>query len=149
MKKKRLVKILEIITDNPVTTQEELQDMLQKSGYDVTQATVSRDIKELSLVKGKDSNGVYRYMPPKESVEIRVEYMNIFLSAAISVDYAVNDVVIFCHTGMANAACAALDKMHFPGVIGTLAGDDTILVIARNQQAAEQIAGDISAMLKN
>ena len=88
-------------------------------------------------------------MPPKESVEIRVEYMNIFLSAAISVDYAVNDVVIFCHTGMANAACAALDKMHFPGVIGTLAGDDTILVIARNQQAAEQIAGDISAMLKN
>ncbi|MBQ9106994.1 MAG: arginine repressor [Clostridia bacterium] len=149
MKKKRLVKILEIIADNPVTTQEELQDMLQKSGYDVTQATVSRDIKELSLVKGKDSNGVYRYMPPKESVEIRVEYMNIFLSAAISVDYAVNDVVIFCHTGMANAACAALDKMHFPGVIGTLAGDDTILVIARNQQAAEQIAGDISAMLNN
>lgn len=149
MKKKRLVKILEIIADNPVTTQEELQDMLQKSGYDVTQATVSRDIKELSLVKGKDNNGVYRYMPPKESVEIRVEYMNIFLSAAISVDYAVNDVVIFCHTGMANAACAALDKMHFPGVIGTLAGDDTILLIARNQQVAEQIAGDISAMLNN
>lgn len=147
MKKKRLSAILEIITERCVTTQEELCDLLQKRGFEVTQATVSRDIKELALTKKKDSSGIYRYQSPQVSDRKEPVYLNVFQSTCVSVDFAMNDVVIKCHTGMANAACAALDNMNLSGVVGTLAGDDTVLLITRNEFMAEQIANQIRRLI--
>lgn len=147
MKKERLSLILDIIGSRVISTQEELQDALAEKGCVITQATVSRDIKELSLTKGKDSNGVYRYLAPARTAGKEPAYLNVFQSSCLSVEYAVNDVVIKCHTGMANAACAVLDQMPLPGIVGTLAGDDTVLIITRNESAAELIAGQIRTVL--
>ena len=127
MKKKRHEKIKEIIAENVVETQEDLLRYLKQAGYEVTQATVSRDMKELRLVKGLDARENYRYMSPKSEIpKLNMNYADIFLRAVIHVDYAINNVVLKCHSGMANAACAALDQMHLESVVGTLAGDDTI-----------------------
>ncbi len=149
MKKKRLEKIKEIIEQNVVETQEDLLIHLKQAGYQVTQATVSRDMKELRLVKALDSMENYRYMSPKsEFPKLQVNFNDIFTGAVIGVDYAVNNVVIKCHGGMANAACAALDQMEMESVVGTLAGDDTILVITRTPGQAEMLAKEFSQMLR-
>lgn len=147
MKKERQNKLLELITNKPIETQDELQKELVSSGFDVTQATVSRDIKELRIVKVLDSNGIYRYSTsgknnsnPKE-----FQYREIFSHSAISIDYAVNNVVIKCHSGMAQGACASLDMMDCDNVLGTLAGDDTILVIVRTEKDAVELTN----MLRN
>lgn len=150
MKKKRHEKIKEIIADNVVETQEDLLRYLKQAGYEVTQATVSRDMKELRLVKGLDSQENYRYMSPKsEFPKLNMNYADIFLGAVIHVDYAMNNVVLKCHSGMANAACAALDQMRLESVIGTLAGDDTILVITRTEQQAQNLVSEFTQMLHN
>lgn len=139
MKKNRHGRILSLIRENVVTTQDQLLELLCEEGYDVTQATVSRDIKELRLVKATDSNGNYRYkalggdsVPPK--------FEGIFSGAVISVVPAVNDVVVKCYSGTANAACAAIDNIGYPEIIGTLAGDDTIFIITKSEQDAKSLA---------
>lgn len=148
MKKKRLEKIKEIIAEHIVVTQEDLLMHLKRAGYEVTQATVSRDMKELRLVKGLDSLENYRYMSPKaELPKLQMNFNDIFTGGVISVDYAMNNVVLKCHSGMANAACAALDRMEMESVVGTLAGDDTILVITRTPEQAEMLAKEFSKML--
>ncbi len=135
MKNKRQYKILEIINDHDVETQESLQNLLAEYGYNVTQATVSRDIKELRLVKKMGKNGVYCYEAPNENQSNR----NIFKDTVRKVDYAVNTVVIKCHTGMAQAACAAFDAMNYDNIVGTLAGDDTIFILMRTEKDAKQL----------
>lgn len=148
MKKKRLEKIKEIIAQNVVETQEDLLIHLKQAGYEVTQATVSRDMKELRLVKALDSMENYRYMSPKNEIpKFQMNFNDIFTGGVIGVDYAMNNVVLKCHSGMANAACAALDQMEMESVVGTLAGDDTILVITRTSQQAEMLAKEFSKML--
>ena len=118
--------------------------LLRKDGFDVTQATVSRDIKQLRVIKALDSNEVYRYMIPKgESATLKANYSDVFKSAVIKVDYAINDVVIKCHTGMANAACMALDLMDHSSVVGTVAGDDTILIITRTEDRAAELCREL------
>ena len=115
----------------------------------MTQATVSRDIKELRLVKSLDVNGAYRYMNPHvETGENGVNYTDIFRNAVHSIDYASNDVVIKCHTGMAQAACAALDSMQWSMVVGTLAGDDTIFVITRSEQQAQVLVQELLRIMQ-
>lgn len=138
MKKERQAKLLELIAIYPIETQEELQQKLIESGFDVTQATVSRDIKELRVVKMLDGNGVYRYAVGRDGNSAKaLKYRDLFAHSVISVAYSMNDVVIKCHSGMAQGACAALDMMHCENVLGTLAGDDTIFVITKTEADAE------------
>ena len=147
MKKSRLEKIKSLITEHDVTTQEELLDLLRRDGYDVTQATVSRDIKELRLIKITDGDGVQKYAAMAAD-GATPQFTDIFVKSVISITCAMNDIVIKCYTGMANAACAALHSMNYAEVVGTLAGDDTIFVIARNEQAAIALAAKLNKLIK-
>ena len=135
MKAKRHAKILELIEEFDIDTQEELQDRLNQAGFTVTQATVSRDIKELRLIKTLSPNGNYHYTTHGEKggrVDLSFKFHAIFAEAVNSIDYAQNLVVIKCYTGMANAACAALDSIRWDGLVGTIAGDDTIMCAIRS-----------------
>lgn len=149
MKIKRQEALLKIIEENEVYTQEGLQEKLKEQGFDVTQATVSRDIKSLDLVKVTTPDGKYRYAQKKLSTGVTVKkFTSVFQEAVISVDYAINTVVVKCHTGMANAACAALDIMDLGDVVGTLAGDDTIFVLLRSEEKAALVSQKIKEMLR-
>lgn len=150
MKSKRHAKILELISDCKIDTQEELQERLNESGFTVTQATVSRDIKELRLIKTLGTDGAYRYtthMNRENKNDLSFKFNAIFSEAVSSVDYAQNLVVIKCFTGMANAACAALDSIIWQGVVGTIAGDDTILLVMRNEEAAVNITKELNKLV--
>lgn len=133
MKNIRQNAILEIIRKNEVETQEMLQMLLKDMGFKVTQATVSRDIKELQLVKAISENGKLRYIH-SDAVKSK---RSILKDTVLSVDNAMNIAVLKCNTGMAQAACAELDSMHFDNVAGTLAGDDTIFVLFKSQLESE------------
>ncbi len=135
MKNKRQYKILDIVKMHDVETQEMLQSLLSQYGFNVTQATVSRDIKELNLVKKSGKNGIYRY----EVSTVNSSKQNIFIDTVTDIDYAINTVVIKCHNGMAQAACAALDSMKYENIIGTIAGDDTIFVLMRTEADANNL----------
>lgn len=148
MKKERQSKILNLIEEFPIDTQEELQQRLFNAGFDVTQATVSRDIKELRIVKMLDSNGVYRYAVNSGTTNKSIKYIDMFAHSAISVAYSMNDVVIKCHPGMAQGACASLDMMKCDNVLGTLAGDDTIFVITKTEKDAEALCEMLQGIIK-
>ena len=139
MKKRRQAKILDLIKNLNIETQEELQALLKESGFEVTQATISRDIRELRLVKELSENGRYIYSTGKknnfDSVSMRAT--GIFVDSVLSVESAVNMVCVKCFPGMAGAACAAIDSMQWNDVLGTIAGDDTIFVLCRSQNAAQ------------
>lgn len=149
MKKNRHEAILKIIETNCVSTQTELLEMLNAEGYDTTQATVSRDIKDLRLIKKPDQYGRSCYAVDKaNNTELTGKYNSVFAHSVVSSDFAGNMLAIKCYTGMANAACAALDVMDFDGIVGTLAGDDTIFVLCRSIEAAEKIKLSINEMIK-
>ena len=135
MKNKRQYKILDIIKMHDVETQEMLQNLLSDYGFNVTQATVSRDIKELKLIKKINKNGIYRYAAPSENFFKQ----NLFKDTVTDIEFAVNTVVVKCHTGMAQAACAALDSMDYNGIVGTIAGDDTIFILMRSEADARKL----------
>ncbi|MDD6674002.1 MAG: arginine repressor [Eubacteriales bacterium] len=148
MKKRRQAKILELISQNPIETQEELQDMLMKYGFEVTQATISRDIKELRLVKDLSNEGRYVYSSGKKSMDvINHRAGGIFNDTIITIDYAMNTVVIKCFTGMANAVCAAIDSMNLDEILGSIAGDDTIFILCRNEDTARMFTNKLRTML--
>lgn len=143
MKNKRQYKILDIIKLHDVETQEMLQNLLAQYGFNVTQATVSRDIKELKLIKRAGERGNYRYEVPEENNSKQ----SFFVDAVISVDYAINTVVLKCHNGMAQAACAALDSMEYKNIVGTIAGDDTIFVLMRTENDAVRLVKNFREMI--
>ena len=148
MKTRRQAKILEIIGKYNVNTQEDLQMRLQEAGYAVTQATVSRDIKELRLIKSPAAEGGYRYTTARTGMEpISSKFHSIFVNAVLSVNYAQNIVVVRCHTGMANAACSALDSLQWDRVVGTLSGDDTFICIVTSERDAEELVLELKKML--
>ena len=130
--------ILAIVSEMEIQTQEELSAKLRSMGYEVTQATVSRDIKELRLVKVRNDNGVVCYRADKDDDKSDVEnrLRSIFKHSMVSIDSAENDVVIKTLPGVGGAAAAAIDAMHWPEVVGTIAGDDTILMITRSSKLA-------------
>ena len=148
MKKKRLKKILELIKKYDIENQDVLMKMLQKEGFNVTQATISRDIKELDLIKVVSDFGGYKYVErdngEKENMS---KFISIFRDSVIGVDYAGNMLVLKSYSGMANAACAAIDSMSWDGVLGTIAGDDTIFAVCRNEKAAEEMSEEIDKMI--
>ena len=149
MKKRRQAKILDIIKNFNIETQEELQERLRESGFEVTQATISRDIKELRLVKELSDNGRYIYSSGKKSTNDSVSSRaaGIFADSVISVDYAINIVCIKCFSGMASAACAAIDSMQWNDVLGTVAGDDTIFVLCKTENAARNFTLNVEKSL--
>lgn len=149
MKSKRHAKILELISEYKIDTQEELQDRLNKEGFSVTQATVSRDIKELRLIKTQCTDGTYRYTihsDKNSKTDLSFKFHAIFSEAVNSVVYAQNLVVVKCYTGMANAACAALDSIHWDGLVGTIAGDDTILLVMKDEKYAQSITEELNKL---
>lgn len=148
MKKQRHVAIIRIIEQNCLSTQTELLDKLHEEGFNTTQATISRDIKDLRLVKKVDELGRSRYtVDSGESGELLGKYRSIFGHSVISADYAGNTLVVKCYTGMANAACAALDAMHWEGLVGTLAGDDTIFALCRTPEFAAKMKSAIDEII--
>ena len=133
MKTKRQTKMLELITKHDIETQEELSDYLQKEGYQVTQATVSRDIRELKLTKVAMSNGRQKYAALTEANEdLSEKYTRVFRDAFVSMDMAQNILVIKTVSGMAMAVAAAIDAMHLHEIVGCIAGDDTIMCAVRS-----------------
>ena len=133
MKTKRQTKMLELIQKHDIETQEELSDYLQKEGYQVTQATVSRDIRELKLTKVAMSNGRQKYAALTEANEdLSEKYTRVFRDAFVSMDMAQNILVIKTVSGMAMAVAAAIDAMHLHEIVGCIAGDDTIMCAVRS-----------------
>ena len=145
MKKKRQAERLRIISTNEVETQEMLLSLLRERGYEVTPATVSRDINELNIEKSVSANGVNCYAKAEKVHSVR--FHNIISEAVVSIDFAMNIVSIKCHSGLANAACAGLDMMNLSYVIGTIAGDDTIFVLTRTESDARMLARHLKEML--
>ncbi|MBQ7821649.1 MAG: arginine repressor [Clostridia bacterium] len=144
MKNARQDKIIELISERVVETQEELSELLKNSGFNVTQATVSRDIRELKLVKTVSADGRSRYSHGKESHDGKASIQKNLLAASVSkVDFAGNITVVKTITGMAQGAAAAIDVMHFDGIVGCVAGDDTIIIVMRTEQAAKRLKEEI------
>jgi len=150
LKAKRHAKILEMISRQSIDTQEDLLRNLKKEGFNVTQATVSRDIKELHLVKVMNPDGSYSYSNITNShVEnISDRFHSIFVQSVVKVDCAGNIVVIKCYTGMAQAACATLDSMHWDALVGTIAGDDTIFALMRTDDDAVALLSELKKLLE-
>lgn len=133
MKVKRHNKILEIIENYNIETQEELITKLRLAGFDVTQATVSRDMRELKLMKQMSDTGSYRYAVSKTNGSSQHVYNKAIINAIKSVDYALNNVVIKTYPGMANAVAAGIDVIHEANILGCVAGDDCIIIVTRNE----------------
>ena len=141
MKSMRHTAILRIISEQEIETQDDLIARLKENGFDVTQATVSRDIKQLGLVKTTDGEGKYRYSAPHPSSSgSDSKFKNILSEAIISSESAENMVVVKTYSGMANAAAAAIDALASDRILGSIAGDDTILIVTKNDETAEEFS---------
>ena len=150
MKANRQKKILELITEKSIETQEQLLKELHDCGYKSTQATVSRDIKELRTIKTLDGLGGYRYSVPhkNEGEKFDARFRVIFRECVTSMDYAQNLVVVKTMPGLGAAAGANIDALHMPTVVGTLSGDDTTLVIMRDSESAMDFCEEIRKMIE-
>lgn len=149
MKISRHAKILEIIEDNVIETQEELAEMLKKNGINVTQATVSRDIKELRLIKVLTEDGRYKYAAMKEQDNMLNERLyTVFAEAVLSLDFTGNIIVIKTFSGAANAAAEALDAFDLKEIVGTVAGDNTIFVLVRNPENVPTVIERFKKLMK-
>ncbi len=151
MKNERQNAILELVSSKEIQTQEALCDELLKKGFSVTQATVSRDIKELALIKAESPTGSTHYVVPQLEREAMGEdgsYVLTIISESVKdVDYALNTVVVKCNSGMAQAVCTKLDSTRLHNVVGTLAGDDTIFIIMRTEKDAERLVKELRIII--
>ncbi len=149
MKNKRQQELLRLIKEQVITTQDELQESLQALGYTVTQSTVSRDIKELRIVKAQDANGIYRYIVSGAGAQNKAasHYQEMLSRAATDVLYSVNTVVIKCYPGMASSAGVALDKLFNDTVLGSLAGDDTVFAITAGEADSAKLTAELKKLL--
>ena len=149
MKTQRQAKIMEIISTRDIETQEQLLQTLQEAGFHSTQATISRDIKELRIVKELTSFGTYRYTTSTKdgSHTFSARLNTIFRECITGFDYAGNIIVIKTMPGLAGAAAAAIDGMNMSVVVGTIAGDDTVLIVMRDNNAAATFCGEIKSLL--
>ena len=149
MKSQRQAKIMEIISTRNVETQEQLLESLREAGYHSTQATISRDIKELRIVKELTSMGTYRYTTAQGDVtsSFSSRLNTIFRECVTGLDYAQNIVVIHTLPGLASAAGSAIDAMELSVILGCLAGDDTVMVVMRDNNAAAAFCGEIKNLV--
>ncbi len=148
MKQSRQGKILEIIAENTIETQEQLIEKLNAEGYNVTQATVSRDIRELRLMKISCGFGIYKYVVSNQEPHSHsVKYLNILRETVTSIEHAGNLVVVKTYAGMAQAAAAALDSMNWTEIIGSIAGDDTIMIVLRSGDTSRAFSAELSGLI--
>ncbi len=148
MKNKRQEKIISLITRYEIETQEELIGMLFKEGFRVTQATVSRDIRELKLTKVLTGRGSYRYtVSSKNESSPSIKFNRALVNSIISVDYAINNIVIKTYPGLATAVATGLDSIESSDILGCVAGDDTIIMVVRSEEAAKDLSARIHALL--
>ncbi|MBP2653017.1 MAG: argR [Firmicutes bacterium] len=149
MKSLRHAKIKEIIESRPIETQDDLAEALRSIGIDVTQATVSRDIKELLLIKVPTGDGNYRYAFPTEQTAIvsqsRME--KVFQDSVIGMDYSLNLIVLKTYPGIAQAVAYTIDSAKWPEIIGTVAGDDNICVIVKPPEAVNQVLSRFQSLM--
>ena len=150
MKNARQEEIVKIIQSMEIETQDQLLEVLRSRGFSTTQATISRDIKELRMVKELTGSGGYRYAMAdrKSSAASDTRLRNIFKEGVVSAEVAQNIVVVRTMPGLASAACSALDGMEIEGMVGSLAGDDTGILIMRDNASAQQFVGEIHKLLK-
>ena len=154
MKNERHAKILELIEQYAIDRQEDLLEHLNQAGFKVTQATVSRDIRQLHLVKAAAGGGKYRYVSSMaaggQAMHSQSRFETIFRESVLKVDYAGHMVVVKCFSGMANAACELFDSMQWEyEVVGTLSGDDTFLILMRTEGQAAAICGALGRYVAN
>ena len=152
MKSKRQEEILRLINERAIETQEQMLEGLRACGIRATQATISRDIRELNLVKQSVGGGIGRYVVSQSVKPMHHNFAgrlrNIFREGVTSFDHAQNIVVVKTMPGLASAAGAALDGMEIEGVVGSLAGDDTVILIMRTTQMAEELCREMESMLE-
>ncbi len=149
MKSQRHKKIIELITHNDIETQDDLTFLLKKSGFDTTQATVSRDIKELRLVKVADDKGVYKYVQKSggDDIKLSAKFKRILEETVLKIDVSTSFVVIKTFPAMAQAAASAIDNMNWDEIVGTIAGDDTIFVALKTIEDAEVFCSKVREIL--
>lgn len=143
----RRLRILQIIKQNQVSKQEQLVDLLNNEGYDVTQATVSRDIRELKLQKVRE-NGFFRYVYNDENAVSDTHTVALFKQTVTAINRSVNILVINTLPGSANAVCAIVDKMNIPEILGTVAGDDCLFAVAASAEVAPSVEAKLKSYLK-
>jgi transcriptional regulator of arginine metabolism len=149
MKVERQGKILELIVKNEIGTQEELTAKLEEAGFYATQATVSRDIREMKLTKVADGTGKLRYVAFKTTEDdMNEKYIRIFLDGFVSMDNAQNILVVKTVSGMAMAVAAALDHMDYPEIVGSIAGDDTIMCAVRSMDDTVALMGKLKKLIE-
>ena len=149
MKSKRHSKILELISNHSIDTQEELLRKLNECGFRVTQATVSRDIKELRLLKVLTPSGAYKYATADKAENgLSERFIRMLAESLLSVAASNNLIVVKTLSGSANVAAEALDSLHWPEILGTLAGDNTILLIIRTTEEVPGVIARIQEMIK-
>jgi transcriptional regulator of arginine metabolism len=148
MKGQRHMKIREIITNQEIETQDELVESLRNAGFQVTQATVSRDIKELQLIKSPLEDGRYKYsMPADQRYNPMHRLKRALLDHFLNIDYTENLVVMKCLPGTANTICVLIDSLEWEEIMGTICGDDTILIICRAKPQSENVVAQILSLL--
>lgn len=128
--------ILKLVSEQDITTQEEIRSLLEAHGFAVTQATISRDIRQLGLRKKRTSGGKNCYCKGSAATPATT---SLLCNVVVKIDYALNTVVIRCHAGSAQAACVVLDRLQLPQIVGTIAGDDTIFVLTRSEESASHL----------
>jgi len=146
---KRQLKLIEIINNQDVETQGELMELLSAAGFPTTQATISRDINDLGILKSLTPNKRYKYVcPPDEKEHMTNKYNNLFKEAVLSIRSAQNIIVVKTIIGSANSAAAFIDNLNITEIIGTLAGDDTILLVVVDEYSAEMVKRKLNAYLQ-
>lgn len=149
MKSARQIAILEIIAEQPVETQEDLADALRSHGFQVTQATVSRDIKELRLVKALSADGSYRYVTSdKNENTLNERLIRMFSETVISISYAYNQIVLKTLSASASIAAETIDSLQWPEILGTIAGENTILMIVRSVEEVPAVVERLNVMIR-
>lgn len=150
MKSDRQTRILELISQKDIETQDTLTQILKDEGFKVTQATVSRDLRDLKLTKELTAAGTYRYVvaAQRSARAGNVKIHNAMADSILSVDYSMNNIVIKTYPGLAGAVAASFDSLHIETVLGCVAGDDTIIVITRSSEASADIAAKIKELMK-
>ncbi|MDE6398993.1 MAG: arginine repressor [Clostridiales bacterium] len=142
----RQTKILELIADRVVETQDDLARLLQEAGFNATQATISRDIKELGIVKMSIDGKRQKYVREAGNRSVPGKFVNLFRHAVVSIRYANNIVVIKTLPGSANIAGMMLDRLENPDILGCVAGDDTVMAVTVSEKAAQQITDTLSGL---
>lgn len=142
MKNHRQTKIMEIISGQSIYNQQDLQEALINAGINATQPTISRDINELGLIKVRDELGKYKYRMPKASAD---SHESFFADTVLSIEVAMNLVVLKCKPGSASGNCAMLDSLNMHNVVGTIAGDDTIFIATASVESAAEIKRELLA----